>query len=184
MLFGLLALLCLNAPRLFATTTPNVPAVATGHPIIPGVSYDKSFNCLKGPKAGDIVLEHPDHRHCTTALQQIMGGDKAHAPMLISRTKGFVVPHKWAAGSCAIYINTADELHDTPVTMPLAAVAKIALAIIEDCVVRGPGLGGTSLLGSWDDSGGELDVVIIGRDAPWMELPPLFRVAQILDRRV
>ncbi|MCJ1361584.1 hypothetical protein MMC16_000684 [Acarospora aff. strigata] len=156
-----------------STNRPSTPP-HNNHPFL---SFDKSYDCLKKPIVGEHTLLKPDAFFCALALQQILKADKAEAPMLISRTDGFKVPHSWVAGNCNIFINTAGEFPDRSVTMPLFAVVQQVRVIMQNCINNTPGLGGTSVIESWDDSGGLLDVVVIGKDMPKYEMSPSIRMA-------
>jgi len=173
MLLGLLLPLCIFTLGLLAADRAN-----------PVISNERPFHCIPAPRVGGLYLFPPDRSHCAYALDQIIKADKADAPMLISRTKGFLVPHRWAAGSCIIYINTSEASVDKPVTLALTAVVRIALVIMEECIDKGPGLGGTSALGSWDDSGGVLDLAVVGRDKSLVDvsIPPWAQMAAATDR--
>lgn len=182
MLLGLLAPLCFFTSSLLAANTANPQTNAI--PLGPQVTAEQPYRCIQRPQAGDPTRFHPDSSHCARALDQIMKGDKASAPMLISRTEGYKVPHYWWVGSCLIYINTSDNVPTKPVTLPLLVVVQMALEIMDHCIKHGPGLGGVSFLGSWDGSGGVLDLVVVGRDMSQSDMgtPPSDRVAAAIAR--
>lgn len=164
MLLGLLALLCFFTSALLAADITET-IIPNTIPLGPLITHAKPYHCLDRSSARAAILRHPDTTDCALALDQILNADKAAAPMLISRTQGFTVPHTWSAGNCAIYVDTSSGVADKPVTLPLTIVVRIALVIMSHCIGDGPGLGGTSFLGSWDDSGGVLDVIVFGRDS-------------------
>lgn len=182
MLLGLLAPLCFFTSSLLAANTANLQTNPI--PLGPLVTAEKPYRCIQTPQAGEATRFHPDSSHCAHALDQILKGDKASAPMLISRTEGYIVPHYWLVESCLIYINTSDDAPTKPVTLPLLVVVQVALEIMDHCITNGPGLGGVSFLGSWDGSGGVLDLVIVGRDMSHsdMSTPPSDRVAAAIAR--
>lgn len=182
MLLGLLVPLCFFTLGLLAADTANPQT--THYPLPPFITRERPFHCIQGPRVGGHRIFAPDRPHCAHALEQIINADKASAPMLISRTEGFLVPHKWAVGSCVIYINTSEAFPDKPVTLPLAAVVRVALVIMADCIDKGPGLGGKAALGSWDDSGGVIDLIVFGRDMSLVDLSisPWAQMAAAADR--
>jgi len=182
MLLGLLAPLCFFTSSLLAANTVNLQTNPI--PLGPLITAEKPYRCIERPQAGEPIRFYPDSTHCAHALDQIVKGDKASAPMLISRTEGYKVPHYWWVGSCLIYINTSDLVPTKPVTLPLLVVVRMALEIMNNCITQGPGLGGVSFLGSWDGSGGVLDLVVVGRDMSQSDMgtPPSDRVAAAIAR--
>jgi len=167
----LLALLYLLACPLLAESKPTNPTNPSTPPAPPRRNYD----CLE--YSSMVSVNQVD---CATALQQILNADKAHAPMLISRTFGFTVPHTWKAGSCAVSIDTSD---DRSVTLRLTGVVEAALHIMSHCLDDPPdgttGLGGSATVGSQSDSGGALEIYINGAE-PRPILPPTFPPGRIL----
>lgn len=157
MLLGLLLPLCLFTLGLLAADNPNPQT--TNDPSHYVHSGETRFSCMTQRRSGVSKLVAPDRTHCAHALDQILKADKADAPMLISHTEGFLVPHKWSEGSCEIYIDTAS---DKPVTLPLTAVVRVGLVLMQECIDKGPGLGGAAALGSQDDSGAVLQLVVFG----------------------
>ena len=181
MWLSLLVPLCLFTPGRLAAddaaaqdAAAQAAAMNRAHPVV--VLHDQPYKCLEGPRVGGHELAFPERPHCAYALDQILKADKADAPMLIGRTSGFIVPHNWSAGTCGIYINTADGTPSKPVTLSLSTVVRIVLLMMERCIDQGPGYGGAAALGSWDDSGGLLDVVVLGRHMLPGEVPPGSRV--------
>lgn len=103
--------------------------------------------------------------------------------MRISRDpdKGFQVPHSWVAGNCGVYIDLADETPDAVVLLPLTMIVRVTLLIMGLCLEELPALGGTAVLKSKDGNGGLLEVVVIGRNMPYLvDPPPWWRAAAAL----
>lgn len=182
MLLALLAQLCLLSPGLLAATTPK-PHSSVTDPLRIIAPNDLPYHCLQQSPTIGHIFQRPDKSDCAHALDQILKADKAEAPMLISHTEGFLVPHRWEYGTCAIYIDTDDAVAHKPVMLALSGVIRIGLIIMDHCIDEGPGLGGTALLGSWDDSGGVLNVVVVGKHDPIVDMPPIIQVAQAMGMK-
>lgn len=123
---------------------------------------------------------------CESALKQIETSDKAGAPMLISRTAGYIVPHPLNVGTCGILLDINDRTADKTVTVPMMVIVRAIRFILAMCVSDPPppglALGGFTEIHSPDESGGILDVVVVGRYSPPEDPPPYPQAAPSFDR--
>ncbi|KAI4111333.1 MAG: hypothetical protein LQ345_006813, partial [Seirophora villosa] len=111
---------------------------------------------------------HPEPRlpraqlaDCYSALQQVLIGDKAMAPMHFSHDarRGFHVPFAWGHDTCQIIINNVEDRAEG--TFQLVLLAHLAAEIMESCIVETPAnLGGDVRVGP----GGEFEVVVAGTE--------------------
>ena len=86
---------------------------------------------------------------CYTALQGLLVGDKAMAPMHFTENErtGFKVPFAWGHDSCQIVINNL--IPNAEDTFPIVLLAHLAAEVMEPCVMNSPAaLGGDVKLGS------------------------------------
>ena len=100
--------------------------------------------------------------------------DKAVAPLLFSRTNGFVLPYKWAWGTCVIAADVMPE--DLEIMASMVQIGEIVVDILAHCVksVEHPEylvVGGKAYWGrgSMDDEMSNLlalRVYVIGRKPP------------------
>ena len=75
---------------------------------------------------------------CYEAIRLIscntIGSAKMNAPMVFSRNPdhGFELPHKWTWKSCSVLVDILDD--EEQITLPLATIAAMALAVTNQCV--------------------------------------------------
>ncbi|MCJ1368630.1 hypothetical protein MMC16_007774 [Acarospora aff. strigata] len=137
----------------------------------------RTFECFNRNSPQLLNNESPiiHNIDCARALQQIQP-DKSLAPMVFTRVDGagFRVPYSWRHGSCIIFIDTARNPAGTLVQLSLTVIAQTAMHVMKNCVDLPPiatGLGGQAFLKSFDGNGGILDVVVIGRTPPKIDVP-------------
>lgn len=138
------------------------------------IEQRSNYQCFKDLEDVDHLVE-TYNADCAMILDSILKTDKSRAPMLISHTHGFIVPHQWVSGSCVIYIDVALSKPDGLVTLSMKGVVETALHIMRYCVnapPTGSGLGGRSMVKSMGDSGAILDVMVIGRATPYVDPGP------------
>lgn len=113
---------------------------------------------------------------CVAALDQMEVEDKPGAPLVFSRKAGYTLPHPINVRTCSILLDINDKTPDKTVTLPMMIISTAIHLILEQCVANSSpsrwGLGGFMEIHSLDDSGGILDVVVVGRVAPPEDQPP------------
>ena len=102
----------------------------------------------------------PDDADCVRAVALLVDGDKSYAPMEFSRYTGFLLPHRWLVGTCAILADMVEP--DETDTFTLVALGTVVLSIMVPCV-NSPafsGLGGRSVVGDKN----MVNVVVVGTE--------------------
>ncbi|KAL8948867.1 MAG: hypothetical protein Q9222_004983 [Ikaeria aurantiellina] len=142
----------LSIPGLAALSLPtsSVPSRFSHNITVPSLGVLR-LNCFIQPARPSRPLPTVDLGDCYTAIQYLLRGDKAMAPMHFTedRRTGFKVPFSWGHDSCQIVIkNNVPNAQDT---FPMVLIAHIAAEIIEACVFETPAkLGGETDVGGHD----------------------------------
>jgi len=130
------------------------------NPIIPllNASLSSPLDCWQQNPASQPQLKPIIYKECRDIITKIPMGQKALAPLVFSRsaTEGFKVPESWQYGSCVLTIDV--EGADVYETSTFAAVTKRAFALMVQCVINEPHLGGRSFVGDHDG----LEVLVFG----------------------
>ncbi|KAL8940073.1 MAG: hypothetical protein Q9216_003011 [Gyalolechia sp. 2 TL-2023] len=117
------------------------------------------INCFIQPPPSIKRLPRADVTDCYSALQALLLGDKAMAPMHFTEDdqRGFKVPFAWGHDSCQIVINNITPHAEA--TFPIVLIAHLAAEIAEACIVGTPAnLGGDVKLGAH----GQFEVIVAG----------------------
>ncbi|KAL8714365.1 MAG: hypothetical protein Q9220_001698 [cf. Caloplaca sp. 1 TL-2023] len=135
-------------PGLAALTIPtsSAPSLFNHNITVPSLGVLR-LNCYIQPPRPSKRLPTVDIGDCYTAVQFLLRGDKAMAPMHFTedRRTGFRVPFAWGHDSCQIVIKNNEP--DAEDTFPMVLIAHLAAEIIEACILDGP-----------VDLGGDVDV--------------------------
>lgn len=175
-LLALLASPLLTSPMEAGPSKPSSPARIPGLPNPqPEPEAYSEWMCFT-QKYSPRPLRTVYHADCAEALKQIEIDDKRAAPLVFSRKAGYTLPHPINVRSCSILLDINDKTPDKTVTLPMMIVISAIRMILENCVASGPppiwGLGGFTEIHSPDESGGILDIVLVGKFVPPEDPPP------------
>lgn len=129
-------------------------------PILPLLNASLSYplDCWQQNPANETQLKPTVYKECREIITKIPMGQKSLAPLVFSRdsTAGFKVPESWQYGSCVVTIDVGgDDVHETST---FAAITKRAFALMVECGIKEPHLGGRSFVGDHD----RLEVLVLG----------------------
>ncbi|MCJ1483394.1 hypothetical protein MMC06_003561 [Schaereria dolodes] len=112
----------LNAPSTIPSVSPASSPVAA--PPFKAWCFEEQQHMEGG-------LSEIQGSDCLKAIEIMFHGDKANAPMLFSRTRGFMIPHDWSFGTCVIAIDMRRP--DGEETFPMSEIGSSVEAIVEEC---------------------------------------------------
>lgn len=144
----------------FALIVPplTTPSRVNHNITVPSLGTIK-IRCWIQPAPPATRLPKANVYDCYSALQAVLLGDKALAPMHFTEDarRGFKVPFAWGFDSCQIVINNVTPRAED--TFPMVLIAHLAAEITEACIYRTPGnLGGDVKVGSHD----QFEVLVSG----------------------
>ncbi|KAL9017084.1 MAG: hypothetical protein Q9185_005595 [Variospora sp. 1 TL-2023] len=142
-------LLLLLLPAFLTTSLLIPPSLNHTTTLLPPIlTTNLKINCYIQPPIPTKRLPTAAIADCYDALQHLLFGDKAMAPMHFSPDphRGFEVPYAWGHASCQIIINNLYPGAED--TFQLVLLAHMAAEVMESCIVESPAnLGGDVRLG-------------------------------------
>ena len=115
--------------------------------LISNTSLSVTLGCWEQNPPPEAQLPPLTYIECKQTIHNIPMGGKALAPVSFGRDPGagFMVPHVWSFGNCAIEIDVTRE--DDMASSTFAAIFKRAFDIAVECVIKPPHLGGKGWVG-------------------------------------